>query len=158
MPNLKSAKKRLRQNEREAEVNKRVKTRIKSTRKTFITAVTGSDEAAKTSAYSSYCSALDKAVKSGVIKKNNATRNKTRAAHMLKHGIVEPARKMSKRKSEAKPDAPIAAGVESSDEVAALTARPEAPPAEAPPAEKATAEEATAEEATAEDAPDGDGE
>jgi len=136
MPNLKSAKKRLRQNERCAEVNKRVKTRIKSTRKNFITAVTDGEEAAKKTAYSDYCSALDKAVKSGVIKKNNAIRNKTRAAHMLKHGIVEPARKMNKRKAERKPDAPIAAGVESSDEVAALTAKPEAAAEETPSAEE----------------------
>jgi len=147
MPNLKSAKKRLRQNERCAEVNKRVKTRIKSTRKTFLTAVSEGDDAAKNTAYSSYCSALDKAVKSGVIKKNNATRNKTRAAHMLEHGIVEPARKMNKRKSAPKPDAPIAAGVESSDEVAALTAKPatEAAPA----AEEVAAEEPAADEPAA---------
>jgi len=128
MPNLKSAKKRLRQNERCAEVNKRVKTRIKTTRRTFIEAVTNGDDATKNTAYSGYCSALDKAVKSGVIKKNNATRNKTRAAKMLKHGIVEPARKLNKRKTEKKEDAPIAAGVESSDEVAALTQK--AAPAE----------------------------
>lgn len=101
MPNLRSAKKRLRQNERCAEVNKRVKSRVKSSRRRFLEAVAAGEDSAKQAAFSGYCSALDKAAKSGVIKKNNAIRNKTRAAKILRNGIVEPARKKHRRQTEA---------------------------------------------------------
>jgi len=82
MPNIKSAKKRLRQNETNRVENLEVKTRMKTFRRQFLESL--ESEADSGAAYSSYCSSLDKAVKKGVIKKNTAVRNKTRAAAKLR--------------------------------------------------------------------------
>ena len=80
MPNIKSAKKRLRQNEGCRLQNAAKKGAIKASSKAFDAALEGEDVEAKKAAYAKYCSALDKAVKTNVIKKNNAIRNKSRAA------------------------------------------------------------------------------
>lgn len=85
MPNIKSAKKRLRQNEARRVENLEIKTRMKTFRRKFLESLeSGSDSAG---AYSKYCSALDKAVKKGVIKKNTAVRNKSRAASKLRAAV-----------------------------------------------------------------------
>ena len=83
MPNIKSAKKRLRQNEVCRLSNAAKKGAIRQSSKAFDTAIAGEDQDAKKAAYAKYCSALDKAVKTNVIKKNNAIRNKSRAAAKL---------------------------------------------------------------------------
>lgn len=83
MPNLKSAKKRLKQNKKAQVLNQGVRTLIKSSRKRFMEAIElGKPQDGKT-AFAGYCSALDKATKHGVVKKNNATRSKQRAAARL---------------------------------------------------------------------------
>lgn len=82
MPNIKSAKKRLRQNETNRVENLEVKTRMKTFRRQFLESLESANDSA--GAYSKYCSALDKAVKKGVIKKNTAVRNKSRAAAKLR--------------------------------------------------------------------------
>ncbi len=80
MPNIKSAKKRLRTAEKARQGNKSVKSRITTARAKFYAAVAGTDKDAASAAFDTYCSALDKAVKRGAIKKNNADRRKSRAA------------------------------------------------------------------------------
>ena len=84
MPNLKSAKKRMRQNEVRYERNVQVRTRIKTVRRTMVAAVEAKDVKAGETAFRSYCSVLDKAAKSGIIKKNTAIRRKTNAANSLR--------------------------------------------------------------------------
>lgn len=84
MPNIKSAKKRLRQNEVRAAENQVVKSRVRSARRKFLEAAeAGNADEAKES-YAAFCSALDKAAKKGVIKKNTAVRSKSRGAARLR--------------------------------------------------------------------------
>ena len=84
MPNLKSAKKRMRQNEVRQERNQQVRTRLKNARRTMMDTLESKDAVASDVAFRSYCSILDKAAKSGVIKKNTAIRRKTNAANNLR--------------------------------------------------------------------------
>lgn len=79
MPNIKSAKKRMRSSEKQRVGNLAVKTKVKTARrKTRETLAAGSADAS-VEAVRNYSSALDKAVKRGVIKKNTAIRRKKRA-------------------------------------------------------------------------------
>jgi len=80
MPNLKSAKKRLRQTERRTVTTTSRRTRVKTESRRFVDAVNAGEPAALLEAYKGFCSALDKAAKTGVIKKGNAVRRKARAA------------------------------------------------------------------------------
>ncbi len=84
MPNLKSAKKRMRQNVVRYERNVQVRTRIKSARRAMMEALEAKDAEAGAQALSTYSSVLDKAAKAGVIKKNTAVRRKTNAANGLR--------------------------------------------------------------------------
>ena len=84
MPNLKSAKKRMRQNEVRRARNQQVRTRIKNARRAVAEALDAQDTEAGQNAYRAYCSVLDKAAKAGVIKKNTAIRRKTNAANNLR--------------------------------------------------------------------------
>ena len=91
MPTIKSAKKRLLTSEKSRQVNKSVKSRITTTRHKFFIATAGDDKAAALAAFSTYCSALDKAVKRGAIKKNNASRRKSRASLRVNSAFAEAA-------------------------------------------------------------------
>ncbi len=84
MPNLKSAKKRMRQNVVRYDRNVQVRTRIKSARRSMMDALESKDSEAGQVALRSYSSVLDKAAKAGVIKKNTAVRRKTNAANNLR--------------------------------------------------------------------------
>jgi small subunit ribosomal protein S20 len=84
MPNSLSAKKRLRSSAREAEQNKSHRSRIGSLRRAFMEEADKGDPASGREAFVRYCSALDRAAKKGVIKKNTAVRRKTRAANRLR--------------------------------------------------------------------------
>jgi small subunit ribosomal protein S20 len=84
MPNLKSAKKRMRQNVVRHDQNQQVRTRIKSARRVMMEAIAAGDAAAGQTALRTYASVLDKAAKSGVIKKNTAVRRKTNASNNLR--------------------------------------------------------------------------
>ena len=84
MPNIKSAKKRLRQSQRQRKVNLPLRTRIKTCRNSFLEALAAGDREAGRKTYSAYCSSLDKAAKSGTLAPNTATRSKTRAAAKLR--------------------------------------------------------------------------
>jgi len=84
MPNLKSAKKRMRQNTVRYERNVQVRTRIKNTRIVMMNALAANDAEAGQTALRAYSSVLDKAAKAGIIKKNTAVRRKTNAANGLR--------------------------------------------------------------------------
>ena len=83
MPNIKSAKTRLRRNARQRVVTAPIKTRVRTARRHFMESVSGEGQD-RAQAVSAYCSCLDKAAKSGVIKKNTAIRRKSRAAEQLR--------------------------------------------------------------------------
>jgi len=84
MPNLKSAKKRMRQNEVRHDRNQQVRTRLKNARRTMMDTLETKDAAAGDAALREYSSVLDKAVKGGIIKKNTAIRRKTNATNNLR--------------------------------------------------------------------------
>ena len=84
MPNLKSAKKRMRQNEVRRVENLRVRTRVKSARRSMMEALTAGDAVQGQIALKTYHSILDKAAKKGVIAKNTAIRRKTNASNQLR--------------------------------------------------------------------------
>lgn len=87
MPQIKSAKKRLKQSLVAEKRNSAYKSRMRSSRRTFLeTLETGDLEKVKKT-YADYCSALDKAVKHNIIKRNTSTRSKTRAAAKVR--VVE---------------------------------------------------------------------
>ena len=83
MPNTKSGKKRLRQDGPKRILNSGKKSRIRSTKNILLSAISAGDAEVAKKAYAGYCSALDKAVKTNVIAKNNAIRSKRRAAALL---------------------------------------------------------------------------
>jgi small subunit ribosomal protein S20 len=87
MPNIKSAKKRLRTSQQAHAQNVTVRTRVKNARRTLLESLDGGDAKASTEAYRAYCSVLDKAAKSGVIKKNTAVRRKHRAAEKIRAAV-----------------------------------------------------------------------
>lgn len=84
MAHTKQALKRHRQSEEDRLRNKSSRSFIKTVQTQFKTALAGKDAAKAAELYSRFCSALDKAVKQGVIKKNQATRRKGRAADHLR--------------------------------------------------------------------------
>lgn len=83
MANTKSAIKAARKTVRLTARNQGVKTRLKTLHKKFLTAAKGTDAAATKTAASAYVSAMDKAVKSGVVHKNAASRAKSKAAKFV---------------------------------------------------------------------------
>lgn len=84
MPNLKSAKKRMRVSERQQKENYAIRSRVRRHRRSFLIALNGEDKAAMQKTFSEYCSILDKAAKRNVLKKNTAIRYKSRAANKLR--------------------------------------------------------------------------
>jgi len=80
MANTHSAIKAARKATRLTLRNKALKTRLKTLHKGFDAAVKSGDAAAAKTAGKAYLSAMDKAVKSGVVHKNAAARAKSRAA------------------------------------------------------------------------------
>ena len=83
MPNIKSASKRIKTSEKAAERNRVLKGGASTARRKLYEAIAAGDATASTAAYRAYCSVLDKGVKKGVIKANNANRRKSRAAARL---------------------------------------------------------------------------
>ena len=84
MPNLKSAKKRMRQNAVSHARNQNVRTRLKNARRTMMETLEAKDATAADVALRTYSSVLDKAAKGGIIKKNTAIRRKTNATNNLR--------------------------------------------------------------------------
>ena len=83
MANTKSAIKAARKAVRLTTRNAGVKTRLKTLHKKLNAAVAAKDAAASKTAAIAYVSAMDKAVKSGVVHRNAASRAKAHAAKVL---------------------------------------------------------------------------
>lgn len=84
MPNIKSAKKRMKTSEISRVANKSVKTSIATCRKKLIEVIASGDLERSKQMLSEYSSQLDKAVKRNIVKANAASRRKSRMAIRLK--------------------------------------------------------------------------
>lgn len=84
MANTKSAAKRARQTTVRTTRNSSILTGLKTEQKKFRKTLTSGDDAAVKTGYITVASALDKAVKRGVIHKNVANRRKSKLARALK--------------------------------------------------------------------------
>ena len=83
MANTKSAIKAARKTVRLTERNRGVKTRLKTLHKQLDALIAKQDVAGSKLAAAAYVSAMDKAVKSGVVHRNAASRAKSRAAKVF---------------------------------------------------------------------------
>ena len=77
MPNIKSAKKRVKVIATKTLRNQMIKTNIKTLVKKFNAAVEANDKAAATDAYKLAVKRIDQAVAKGIFKKNTASRKKS---------------------------------------------------------------------------------
>jgi small subunit ribosomal protein S20 len=84
MPNIKSAKKRMKTSEKAHMRNQMIKSKIKTIKKNFIVSIEKRNIEAGREYLKALCSSLDKAAKRGIIKVNTATRTKTRASNKLR--------------------------------------------------------------------------
>ena len=83
MPNHKSAKKRVRQNEKRRVINRSNRTRLRTAIKKLRTALTASDSAALQQLLPETVSQIDKSVQKGALHRNAAARYKSRlTAHV----------------------------------------------------------------------------
>ena len=83
MANTKSAIRAARQAARLTVRNQQVSTRLKTLRKKLDAAAAGSDPAVSKAAGIAYAKAMDRAVKSGVVHRNAASRAKSHAAKFI---------------------------------------------------------------------------
>ena len=83
MANIRSAKKRMRQNPKRQARNVRIRTRARTYVKLARTSIDGQDPAAATAAVKQAISELDRAASRGVIHRNNASRRKGRLMKQL---------------------------------------------------------------------------
>ncbi len=83
MANIRSAKKRMRQNPKRQARNVRIRTRARTYVKLARTSIDGQDPAAATAAVKQAISELDRAAARGVIHRNNASRRKARLMKQL---------------------------------------------------------------------------
>ena len=82
MPNIKSAKKRMRSNAKKAEVNTLVSSSMKTAIKKFEKEVKAGDKKAASNNLNIALQRIDKAVTSGLVHKNKAARLKSRLTKM----------------------------------------------------------------------------
>ena len=78
MPNIQSAKKRVRQAEKSRQHNKHLMSGMRTCLKNVVKAINADDKALAQSAYSRLVSALDATAGKGLIHKNKAARHKSR--------------------------------------------------------------------------------
>ncbi len=78
MANIKSAKKRILVSQKNAEMNKAIRSRVKTAVKKVDAAVEANDKAAATTALNAAISEIDKATKKGVYHQNTASRKISR--------------------------------------------------------------------------------
>jgi small subunit ribosomal protein S20 len=83
MPNIKSAKKRMKTSELARQRNRADNSRVLTARRRFMDLVEKGEKDQAQAAFNAFCSMLDKAAKRGVIKQGNADRRKARAAARL---------------------------------------------------------------------------
>jgi small subunit ribosomal protein S20 len=84
MPQIKSAKKRLKQSLVAEKRNSAYKSRMRTSRRSFNEALEAGELEKVKETYAAYCSALDKAVKNKIIKRNTSTRSKRRGAEKVR--------------------------------------------------------------------------
>ena len=78
MPNIKSAKKRVKVNSVKALNNQMAKSELKTTLKKFDAAIAGGDKAEATAAYTTAVKAVDQAAARGLLHKNTAANRKSK--------------------------------------------------------------------------------
>ena len=83
MPNIKSAKKRVKVIKTKSLRNQMIKSALKTYNKKFETSVTAGDKAAATESFNLVVKKIDQAVAKGVLKKNTAARKNSRMAQEL---------------------------------------------------------------------------
>ena len=83
MPNIKSAKKRVKVIETKTLRNKMLRTRLKTDIKKFEAAIAAADVAVAKTAYLTAVKSVDRAVALGLLHKNNAAHKKSRFTKML---------------------------------------------------------------------------
>ena len=83
MPNIKSAKKRVKVIEAKTLQNKIARTQLRTSMKKFEAAVTAGDKAAAAAAYTAAVKKIDKAAARGIIHKNAAAHKKSRFTKKL---------------------------------------------------------------------------
>ena len=83
MPNIKSAKKRMKTSVVAQQKNRSAKSQVSSLKTKFLKAVTDSEKSEANKLFSEYCSLLDRSVKRGILKANTVDRKKSRAAKKL---------------------------------------------------------------------------
>lgn len=83
MPNIKSAKKRVKVISAKTLQNKMAKSRLKTTIKKYLAAVEAGDKAKAQELYSETIKAVDQAVAKGLLHKNNAAHKKSRFTLLL---------------------------------------------------------------------------
>ena len=89
MPNIQSAVKRAKTSEKSRQRNMKTKAQVKTLRKSLLAAVADPAAPKTKEAYSAFCSALDKGVKHGIIRKNTAIRKKSRAGALLRKAAAK---------------------------------------------------------------------
>lgn len=83
MPNIKSAKKRVRVTKAKTLHNKMLKSSLKTEIKKFKAALAGGDKELASKAYVEVVKKVDKAVSKGILHKNNAARKKSQFTLLL---------------------------------------------------------------------------
>ena len=83
MPNIKSAKKRVKVIATKTLQNQMIKSNLKTTLKNFDAVLEGSDKDAMTAAYKNTVKTIDQAANKNILKKNTASRKKSAVAKKL---------------------------------------------------------------------------
>ncbi|MCU0772010.1 MAG: 30S ribosomal protein S20 [Verrucomicrobia bacterium] len=83
MPNTKSAERRVRANEKKRIQNRSIKTRLRKLERTYQSALTSGNPEEAAKSLRAVHSALDKAVKTGVLARPTVNRHKSRLAARL---------------------------------------------------------------------------
>ncbi len=78
MPNIASAKKRVRQSEKRRMQNRHLRSRMRTNIKGVLHAIDGGDHATALAAYQAAVSVIDSTADKGIIHKNKAARHKSR--------------------------------------------------------------------------------
>lgn len=91
MPNIKSAKKRLRQSIKRNAYNNSIKSELKTIAKRFDKVVEAKEKEKAQLELNLYYKKMDKAVGHGVVKKNTAARRKSAAAKLIAALTAQPA-------------------------------------------------------------------
>lgn len=102
MPVTKSAAKRVRQNLKRHQRNLRLSRSVHRETKALVAAIAKHDSQATRQHFQSAQSALDKAVKKGVIHRNKAARQKSQLARRVKDAKAKPATKPAAKKATTK--------------------------------------------------------